>query len=420
MDVTLIYLGTDFRATPLRVLAELENQATQIESELFVNLSSLGSGMVVLATCNRFELYLTTETPSLARRFLAQAVEKFCNLDQVEIENLFTAKEGIDVVKHLFEVTSGLKSMVIGETEIAGQVRSALANASTRTQLPSELGQLFGSALRLSKSLGSNTELRAVSRSVISSALQLVEGKLQELPNLKVLLIGTGSFARVVSKTLSNRGGCDVAVYSRSGRAGVFSERYGYRAVESGQLLDELTQSDLVISVSGGPGFVIDKAMASSVARARGESRPLMILDLALSKDVDPAVADVEGIAVKDLESVKFDMVSDDLGVISRAEQLLDEAVVEYETDALIREVDPLIVALRSKIDSWVELETEQIRKREGEELAQVVQKSLRKVTRAIMHEPSVRGKELARVGKQSEYAEAISMLFDLKVAESE
>jgi glutamyl-tRNA reductase len=160
---------------------------------------------------------------------------------------------------------------------------------------------------------------------------------------------------------------------------------------------------------------VIDEAVASAAIELRQKVSPLKILDLALSKDVDPRVSGLSGIEVRDLESVKSDLGPEDVEAISQAEILVLEAVAEFQADALIREVDPLIVALRSKIDSWVQLETEEIRKREGNQAAERVQRSLRKVTRAIMHEPSVKGKELARQGQHTEYVRAMSMLFDLE-----
>jgi glutamyl-tRNA reductase len=413
--VTLICLGTDFRATPLNTLATLELAAAQIQAELYQRVEEFGEGVVVLATCNRFEIYLQARQQEAVTEALLDVIAQTTNLTLDRLREIFEQKSDLEAVRHLFAVTSGLQSMVIGESEIAGQVRLALAEAATKTRIPSELGQLFGSALRLTKQVNQDSGLRAVSRSVVTSALELIDSDLSTLSSHRVVLIGTGSFARVVSKTLKNHGTTDIGVYSRSGRAREFSSRYGYSAIAPEDLVANLAEADLVISVSGGPGFVIDQATARAALSLRTKSEPLKLLDLALSKDVDPAVSEIAGIEVRDLESVKSDLGPEDVAAIARAEKLVLEAVAEFQADALIREVDPLIVALRSKIDSWVMLETEEIRKREGDQAAERVQRSLRKVTRAIMHEPSVKGKELARQGQHSEYARAMSMLFDLE-----
>lgn len=414
--MTLICLGADFHDTPLRLLAELESRSEAIRTELFARAGDLVSGVVLVSTCNRFEIYLQSNSSEEQLDWVIEIVSRQLELEPDAAQNLFSIKRDLDAVKHLFLVCSGLNSMAIGETEITGQVRQALNESAQKTNLPSELGQVFGSALRLAKKIGTETELREVSQSVISKALGMVSGSFDALRPAKALLIGTGSFARVVSKTLIRAGGFNISVFSRSGRAELFAARYGYTALTGETLVEAIAEADLVISVSGGPGHVITSEIAARAMQLRRLNHVLPILDLALSKDVAPEVAEVPGVQILDLEVLRGAFEQVDVNQLDQAHAMVEKAVAEIELNALIREVDPVITALRKRVDNWVALEIESVRRREGDEAAEKIQRSLRRVTRAIMHAPSVKGKELAREGRQQEYVAAMNVLFDLEV----
>ncbi|MFI2104157.1 glutamyl-tRNA reductase [Isoptericola sp. NPDC019693] len=429
-------------------LDALERLSTGSGSVGRVAVGSCGpvQGSVVISTCNRFELYLDVDAPvhgdavRHATRHVAALVAAGSGVSEDVAADSFTVRTGPEVTSHLFTVAAGLDSMVVGEREIAGQVKRALAEARADGTTSKTLELLFQTASRTSKRVGTHTELGAAGRSVVSLGLDLagrdVGGRDLEQDGswrgVRAVLIGTGSYAGASVAALRARGCDDVRVYSRSGRAEVFAEGHGVQAAPD--LVEALADADLVVSCSGargrrpGAGVVDGRAEASleyvldaaAVVRSREraaaaagdepEPRPLVVLDLALHRDVDPRVADVEGVLLYDLGTLKAHAPATAADVVDRARRIVDDAAADFEETRLGRAADAAVVALfdaaeeqvRREVDAAVDrLAVELTARGETPDEADVdaIARDVRKRVHAALHDEivAVRADALAR-----------------------
>ncbi len=342
-------------------------------------------GAVVLATCNRFELYLDVEAPvnhvtmAHAADHVAGLIAEASGVTPTEARTCFHLRSGPDVAQHLFTVAAGLDSMVMGEREIAGQVKRSLSAAREAGVTSKSLELLFQTASRTSKQVGSQTPLGGAGRSIVALGLELAANDLPPWRQARVVLIGTGSYAGATLAALRTHGCEDVRVYSQSGRAEEFATARG--AVPVSDLLTALEDADLVVSCSGargrapsatgsdaGTGETIGHVLdAAAVVRARAratadagdedEPRALVILDLALHRDVDPHVADVEGVLLYDLATLGAHSPALGSGVIGHAQQIVADAAHAFEETRLGREADAAVIELLYQAEKQVAAE---------------------------------------------------------------
>jgi glutamyl-tRNA reductase len=228
------------------------------------------------------------------------------------------------------------------------------------------------------------------------------------------LIIGTGAYSRVVAAALKRIGVFDIRVFSRSGRAKAFAKSHGLVAVTELDFVQCLGEVDLVVSASGTPGTAIDLKIATEVQSIR--SSELVVVDVALSKDVAPEVSDLEGVFVIDLEQLKKLVPNEHTQALIKAQEIVAVAVAEFEQDQVSRSMDPIISALRSHVKLWVEAEIESVRKKEGPEVADGVERSLNRVANAILHKPTMKAKDLAKDGNHDDYIKAVRLLFDIEL----
>lgn len=310
-------------------------------------------GIVVVATCNRFEIYLETLEPvtgSEARahdgivthieQVLAQGLSAASGLSHEQVCGALRTRAGDDVVTHLFAVSSGLDSMIVGEREIAGQLRRALEHARAAGTTSAGLEQVFQRASRVSRHVETATGLGANGRSIVGVGLDLVSETGFEWRHARTLLIGTGSYAGATLAALRTRGAEDVRVFSQSGRAEEFAAARGVQAVGLNELESALADADVLVACSGNLGGLVDAAMLRAArARAGASQRPLTILDLALRRDVAHDVAQLDRVRVLDLTAIQAHAPSAAVEPVERARALIETAAQEFVQDAAAREV---------------------------------------------------------------------------------
>ncbi|MEV0949987.1 glutamyl-tRNA reductase [Promicromonospora sp. NPDC050249] len=407
--MVLLSLTASHRELDLDALERLSTGSSSV-GRVVVGSCGPVAGAVVISTCNRFELYLDVDAPLSgdsvrhATRHVAELVARSSGVTGDVAARSFTVRTGPEVTEHLFAVASGLDAMVVGEREIAGQVKRSLAEAREQETTSKTLELLFQTASRTSKRVGTDTELGAAGRSVVALALDLAERELPPWDGARAVLIGTGSYAGASVAALRARGCDDIRVYSQSGRAEAFAESHGVQPVDS--LVEALADADLVVSCSGArgraaaaqaespderlsamvagnlggstvlPGLVTENGPeaslghvldAAALVRAREraadragdepEPRPLVILDLALHRDVDPGVADVEGVLLFDLATLKAHAPAVAHDVVAQAQRIVDTAARRFEETRLGREADAAVVALLDEAEVRVAAE---------------------------------------------------------------
>ena len=377
------------------------------------------SASVVLSTCNRFEIYC--ELPSLAgldaaRAAILESVRFTAGLPMIRLSGLFEEVRGAAAVEHLFAVAAGLDSVVVGEREVAGQVRRALAAAQAAGTASGRLGRLFQAASRTAKDVGAQTTLSSAGRSIASVALDLAAAGPERAgtAGTSAVLFGTGAYAGCVAALLRSRNCSDISVFSHSGRADAFVAARGGSALSARQLPAAVARADLVIGCSGS-GASID---AATLARWRKDAaRPLTVIDLAPSHDFDPHVAGLPGVDLITLESIHRAAPPADAEALRRARALVRQAARHFEEQDALRAVDTAVVALREHLHQLLVSEMDRVGKQHGRGAsAEDVHLALRHLIRRLLHTPTVRARELAALGRQDDYTAALEALFGLSV----
>lgn len=414
----LVFIGSNFRDSELSWLERLESASSAIRARLD-DESSLIDSHVSLATCNRFELYFETDDFHRSLDTVIEAIAEETNENRDSVSRSLQILSGDKVAQHLFSVTSGLDSMIVGESEVTGQVRRALSRAQISGPLAPSVQQLFQTALRVSKKVSQTTGIGSSGKSVITTALKLSEPMMPQGQPKQVLIIGTGAYARVVTAFFKKTEAGDIAVYSGSGRAEMFAETHSVRAVTNHDLVAELSRADIVISASGSMGHLLSEALVSEALGLRTGEHDLVIVDVALSKDVEPAVHELAGCFVLDLERLKELTPQEHSISIDSAREIVKAAAEEFELEQRAKSMGPIITALRDHIGLRVDQEIDSVKHRLDPQTVTEIRKSLSRVKDSILHTPSLNARNLAGTGNQAEYVNAIRVLFDIEIGEN-
>ncbi|MFC8683108.1 glutamyl-tRNA reductase [Microbacterium ureisolvens] len=399
----LLCLTANHRNASLDVLERLSVGAPTatralVEDEFFV------SGAVVLATCNRFEAYLDIDEPLTGGEAVAveSVVEAMAEASGVAVDLLrasVAVHQGADAAAHLFAVTSGLESMSVGEDEISGQVRRALDAARADGLTSSELERLFQKATHTSRGVRSRTQLRGAHRSLVRLALELASSRVADWAAANVVVVGTGKYAVRTVEALRARGAGDIHVFSPSGRAEAFAAQHGLIPV-----------SDFVAAAAEADVVITCTAEAVVHAEAFVPGHRVLVIDLGLPRNVDPAVGAVEAVELLDLETIRLHAPLQEFNAHADARAIVGDAATEFHAD---REAGPAITALRGDVLKIVEDEIARARSRgAGDE----VEAALRHLAGVLLHRPSVRIKELAVEGRIDDARAALELLHGLSV----
>ncbi|GAA3755282.1 glutamyl-tRNA reductase [Microbacterium kribbense] len=406
----LLCYSANHRTTGFDELGRLERGADGVIARLAD--CDLIAGSVVLSTCNRFEAYLEVPdgTSAQAREATLAAIGASADMPVDEVHGAGALLVGDAVVEHVFAVASGLESIVVGEGEIAGQVRRALESARSRGTVTRELERVFQRASRASRGVQSRTALSQAGRSVVRLALDLAEGRITDWAQTRVLLVGTGRYAGASLAALRARGVRTVQVFSRTGRAAGFAASHGIAAATD--LESAVADSDLIVACSVAPQVILDAATVASARRRPAALPRRLIIDLGLPRNVDPSVAQLPDVELLDLETIGAHAEVPELAETAQARALVDEAVADYRRASAEDAVTPALVALRRHVFDVLDGEIAWARRR-GDSSPQT-EAALRHLAGVLLHTPSVRARELAAQGRADDFGDAISALFGL------
>lgn len=375
----------------------------------------------VVSTCNRVEVYADVDRFHAGVTAICELLARHCGMPAAELtQHLYVHYED-RAVGHLLAVASGLDSVVAGEGQILGQVRSALKLAGEQGTLGRVLGDLGRLALRSGKRVRSETAINQVGASLVTVGLDLAAKSLgaegqTPLAGRNVLVVGAGSMSALATATAARSGAARVVVANRTRKnAERLAANHGAEVVDLTGLPEAIAAADIVISCTGATGHVITPSMISTKP---GNTR-LALLDLAMPRDVDPAVADLPNVTVIGMDELSEHGTVAQAQDVAAVRAIIEDELLNYQHANDAATVAPTVVALRAKAAKVVDAELARLAGRvsadglSGHVLDEIAQ-TVRRVVDKLLHAPTVRVKELAGSPGGEEYAAALRVLFDL------
>jgi glutamyl-tRNA reductase len=416
--VSVLVVGVSHRTAPVALLERLTVGLGRAP-DLLTELRAAGpvGEAVVLATCNRVEVYADSEGFHSGVDAVSDLLSRLSGVPLDDLKrHLYVHWEG-QAVLHLFEVACGLDSMVVGESQILGQLRRAYATARDSGAGPT-LHELFQKALRVGKRAHSETAIDQAGRSLVTVGLERAVAAVGPLEGRTVLVIGAGSMGSLAGATLRRAGAADIVVANRTAQnAERLALALGGRGVGLDGLEQALVEADVVVSSTGATGLVVPVELLERAVAARA-GRPLALLDLALPRDIDPAVRALPAVTLVDLEALQEQLAATEAGAdVAAVREIVQQEVRDFLAWQRAARIAPTVVALRSRADAVVEAELGRLAGRlpglAAAETAEV-QATVRRVVDKLLHAPTVRVKELAEAPEGLSYAEALRELFGL------
>jgi glutamyl-tRNA reductase len=395
------------------------------------------AGALVLSTCNRTEIYAEAGSFHGSVAAICDLFSRHTGVPHAELTSSLYVHYADRAVQHLLTVACGLDSIVIGESQILGQLRSALRLARDEGTLGRILADLGSLALRAGKRAQAETGVGAAGPSLVSVGLRAAVDQLQgpdegergtpSLAGLDVLVVGAGAMSALAAASVARAGAASLVIANRTrSHAERLAAQHGGRAAAIADLPELLAAADLVVTCTGAPGHVITASMVRAAVVDRAgldRERPLVLLDLALPRDVEPGVGDLARVAVTDLETLAESGPEGSKpgeAAIADARQVVTDELEAYLSAGRAARVAPTVVALRAKAAGVVESELARLAGRIGavdKAVLEEVARSMNRVADKLLHAPTVRVKELAGAPGAASYEDALRVLFDLDPA---
>ncbi len=412
----LVCIGLTHKKCPVEIREKIAFSQSSL-SEALVQMKEI-EGLrewFILSTCNRVELY--GRGFSGIEESMIHFLSEFHGLEGCSYRSYLDCYRGREVANHLFRVASGLESLVVGENEIYGQIKQAFKLANEHRVLDSILYQLVERALRVGKKTRTATKISEGAVSVSSIAVELAEKIFGKLTGERVLILGTGKMSELTMKHLAKSGAGEITVASRTyERALELSQKYGAHPIGFDQWLRVLRTSDIVISSTSAPHPIVKLNDVQSVMNER-RHKPLFFIDIAVPRDVDPLVGEIDDVYLYDIDDLKS--VSD-ANLKSRKKEIAKcETIIEHELESFDQwyeflEAGPVIQKLTAYFDEVVEKEVSKLSpkfKGKEKELSVLIQR----IKAGLLHMPKERLKESAKSGSIERYLETLHSLFRLE-----
>jgi len=412
MQISLV--GISHKTAPVAVREHFAFAAGELP-ELLARLGERYAGAAVLSTCNRTEIYAASSRGVADPRPIVALLSEIKG--EVALEGApFVAVTGKDAARHLFRVAAGIESMVIGESEILGQVRAAFtASTAAGTHTPA-LSRLFHTAIRVGRRARAQTSIARGTLSVSSTAVSLARSTLGDLAGKTALVVSAGEAGKLTARTLAASGVSRIVVTSRNAeRSAELAAELGGTSTPFKRLPQAVAGADIVITSTAAPRFLIDKPMIEAAMASRPR-RPLLLIDIAVPRDVDPAVRAVPGVHlhdIDDLQAVARESMQLRRKELARAEAIVEEEVVRFGDWLRSLEVVPTVASLRSRAEATrlAELERTLARTRMSAADRKRVEAMTSALVKKLLHAPISR---LKQPGDGERYVEAARSLFGL------
>jgi glutamyl-tRNA reductase len=438
--VSTLVVGLSHKSAPLSLLERALVSGDDL-AKLLRDLSAAEhvAGVFVISTCNRAEIYAEVDKFHGGVSVICDLLARHSGIPPAELTPHLYVHYEDRAVQHLLAVACGLDSMVVGESQILGQVRQALQIAREQRTLDRPLSELGTLALRTGKRAHAETGIDQAGASLVTVGLAAAAGRLRGLDTpaagpgaallagLNVLIVGAGSMSSLAVATAAKLGPAGITVANRGQqRARQLAATVSARWTDLSRLTAEVAAADLMVSCTGAPSLVLTAAMAREALAARPTGRPLVLLDLALPRDIDPDAGRLPGVAVVSLEDLRDAGSPGWPGALAHDEhvaavrQIVADEFAAHVSAGRAADVAPTVVALRAKAAEVVDAELARLASRLVDlepRTRDEIARALHRVVDKLLHAPTVRVKELAGSPGADSYEAALRVLFDLDPA---
>jgi glutamyl-tRNA reductase len=420
----ILVIGLDHHTSPVEVREQVAFRSSQFAAAFAALLRDPDAPLreaAILSTCNRVEIYGIADAPEVAAPAVIRFLHEFHHLPEHSLDQALFTHTDQAAIEHLFGTTSGLNSLIVGEPQIQGQVRAAAQHAGQHQALGPILNTLFRNALEVGKRIRTETGISRHAASVSQAGVELARNLLGSLETAHILLVGSGKVSELAAKNLLDNGARTITLVNRTvEHAQQLADQWGGRALPFEMLQAAINEADVVISSTAAPHTVIHAQHAQAALAAR-DGRPLIMIDLAVPRDIDADVAQVPGAHVFDVDDLH--------GVVAvnierrRGELQAAQAIVEAETEKFMRwlgsrAVVPTINELRAHAERIRQNEVAKVLRRLGplsERDQHMIEALTQGIVNKLLHQPTVRLKEHAGDGSALSYATALQDLFGLE-----
>ena len=413
--MTLLLVGVNHRTAPVEVRERLSG-ATLDDLRALAGID----GAAMLSTCNRVEAVVSAASEDVIESIVDWLCARAC-APRGELEKHVYVLRHADVVKHLFRVASGLDSMIVGEPQIAGQVREAFLVSRDRGALDSLLSQLFDQTMRVAKKVRTDTGIGEHAVSVPYAAVELAKKIFGDLHGLQVLLLGAGEMGELTAEHLSKFGLKQIFVANRSyDRAVELARRFGGEAIQFGGIEPHLATCDIVIASTSAPHYVVERQHIERASAAR-RLRNLFLIDLSVPRNIDPAIAEVEGAYLYNIDDLQH--VADAnrelrMQKAQEAEEIVSREVDGFRKRLVAQDAVPTILELQQRLETIRAAELEKCLRKVGPistEQRAAIEMLTTQMINKILHYPILQLKESADEPERETLRRTIRKIFGLR-----
>ncbi|PFA83674.1 MULTISPECIES: glutamyl-tRNA reductase [Bacillus] len=423
----ILVVSVNYRTAPVEFREKLTFQAAELERAM-TTLQNQKSVLenVIVSTCNRTEIYAVVDQLHTGRYYIKKFLADWFQLEIEEVAPYLTIFEQDGAIDHLFRVTCGLDSMVVGETQILGQIKDSFLEAQQVKATGTIFNELFKQVITLAKRAHSETTIGESAMSVSYAAVELGKKIFGELIDCHVLILGAGKMGELALQNLYGSGARKVTVMNRTlSKAEVMAEKYMGHAKSLSELQCALLEADILISSTGASEYVITKEMMTKVEKMRS-GRPLFMVDIAVPRDIDPAIDELEGSFLYDIDDLQGVVEANRAERLKEAEKIqfmIEEEIVLFKTWLSTLGVVPLISALRDKalaIQSETMVSLERKIPNLSDREKKVISKHTKSIINQLLKDPILVAKEIAAEEGASEKLALFAKIFDLETEDVE
>ncbi|MFP5114436.1 glutamyl-tRNA reductase [Bacillaceae bacterium C204] len=417
-----LVIGINYKTAPVEIRERLSfNEADLSDAIKKLNTKKSILENIILSTCNRTEIYAVVDQLHTGRYYIKEFLAEWFGLEQKEFSPFLFVYEDDGAIDHLFNVTCGLNSMVLGETQILGQVRTSFMLAQQEGTTGTVFNHLFKQAITLAKRAHSETDIGANAVSVSYAAVELAKKIFGSLANKHVLIFGAGKMGELAAQNLHGNGVKKVTVINRTYEKAIdLANRFSGKARKLAELEKAMVEADILISSTGAKDFVISKDMMVKVEKKR-KGKPLFMVDIAVPRDLDPKIGELENVFLYDIDDLEG-IVEANLQERKKAAEkimlMIEKEIVEFKQWLGMLGVVPVISALREKahvIQSETMVSLERKLPNLSERDLKVLNKHTKSIINQLLKDPILQAKELAARPDANQAMDLFMKIFNIE-----